>query len=334
MAGFSFPDRSAVLHVPRPRGRGAIPGGRGHPLVSTDLTSAAGSQRPGDDNLLFGCRHFVAACALLVDIMLCRTSRSAAFPQGGKHAHAAGLFPRRAIQAITSAATFMLTAGSLRGPVLFSPGVSATVRSATASRPARRENSNRIRGRLCPDQPNDTDQRRHVRGLLAGGADPRRNHFEFYPVFSKANLVRSAYVPLWLGYFVPLPLFRGLTPPREFALGALILLLLDVNTSTGDTDDELDPLIVPLSTRLPQTVVHPPPGVTWTSPAKTSSSKFHFTVSNDLPTSHSHPKSMVVDGDRIFFFPGGSPPPRNFFWLAWTPPSSAGTPYVQLRSGR
>ena len=107
-----------------------------YPFVSTDLTYAAGSQQPGDDNSLFGCRHFVAACALLVDIMLCRTSRSAAIPQGANMRTRTSLFRRRAIQAITSIATFTLTAGiSCADPFFFSTGNPDGL-IATASRPA------------------------------------------------------------------------------------------------------------------------------------------------------------------------------------------------------
>ncbi len=313
MAGFSFPDRSAVLHVPRPRGWGANSGGSGHPFVSTDLTSAAGSQRPGDDNSLFGCRHFVAACALLVDIMLCRTSRSAAIPQGGNHAHTDQPVPPPRHSSDHIGSDLHADCGDLlRGPVLFQHGQSRRIDSDGLAAGHGGKIRDRIRGRLRPDQPNDTDQR-HVRGPVGGRRDRGGNQGGVLPGLSQGFGCRAH---LWSADVLD----PAGAHTREFAFGRGVRRSRHRRWQLDFHDDGARHVLLK---QFDPTWGHPPyPRRTTGGDGSITGEEVQFnitfTVPIDLPADHYFfiPQVEVVE-------PGG-----NFFWLSAPKPIvPPGTPF-------
>jgi hypothetical protein len=259
--------------------------------------------------------HFAsAAWVLLLGIILCRTSRSAAIPQGGVTVHTrTSLFHRSAIQAIASAATFVLTAGvCYADPFFFSTGNPDGL-MATASRPA-------SAGKFEIESADDfvltsgtTLTSATFVGLLTGGATVGEIRVEIYRVFPKdSDVGRTSGPPTFSTPQVPT---RVNSPSdvefvdRDTADGNLTFVTTELGTFSA-------------SNSIQPGGIHPLPNVFTGGDGPITGEEVQFNITFTVP--------IDLPADHYFFIPQVEviEPSGNFFWLsAPRPIVPPGTPF-------
>jgi hypothetical protein len=255
-----------------------------------------------------------AAWVLLVGVMLCRTSRSAAIPQELSVHTETRLFHRSAIQAIASAATFLLTAGvCYADPFFFSTGNPDGL-MASASRPA-------SPGKFEIESADDfnlisatTLTSATFVGLLTGGATVGEIRVEIYRVFPKdSDVGRTSGPPTFSTPQVP----TRVNSPSDVEFvdrdtaDAGLTFTTSVLSNTFSTLNSIQP-----------GGIHPLPNVFTGGDGPVTGEEVQFNITFTVP--------IDLQADHYFFIPQVevTDPSGNFFWLsAPRPIVPPGTPF-------